>query len=185
MATTTSTEHTPTISMVPDGCRAGCNGSPKAKRPQFNWKVEDGAASNYRRLGQRLATSGDLYRDRNDGHALVAVRQDGKPRFIRKGSELAPTIVDRIKMTVTKDGKTVRELPTTSHLNAMLQSEMFLRHFPPVDEVTTRPFHLDDFSLARPGYHDGGPGQRVLYIGAAPTVADSTDTVRKFLDVMA
>ena len=92
----------------------------------------------------------------------------GKTLLISKGSHLAPVIVDRIKMTVERNGKTVSELPTAAHLNAMLRSEVFLRQFRSVDEVTARPLYLDDFSLAASGYNDCGLGQRVLYLGPEP-----------------
>jgi hypothetical protein len=156
---------------------------PVGKTNRFTWIVENGAAANYRSLGKRLAISGDLFRH-GDGHALIQVLADGKTRLISKGSHLAPVIVDRMKMLVTKGGKVVSELPASNHLNAMLRSEKFLGQFRSVDEVTTHPLYRDDFILARPGYNDGGPGQRILYLGPTPTIADSTATIERFLDVM-
>ena len=172
---------------VPPSTVGGCNGlrqEGKRKRPKLVWQVERGAAFNYRKLGKRLAASGDLYRHR-DGHALIHILDAGKTRLIHKGGQLAPLIVDRLKMIVTKDGKTVSELPTAAHLNAMLLSETFLGQFLPVDQVATHPIYLDDFTLARPGYNDGGFGGRILYLGPEPTIAGSTVTLEKFLRVMA
>ncbi len=146
--------------------------------------MENGAAKNYRRLGKRLAVSGKLFRYGN-GYALILVLPGGKTLLISKGSHLAPVIVDRIKMTVERNGKTVSELPTAAHLNAMLRSEVFLRQFRSVDEVTARPLYLDDFSLAASGYNDCGLGQRVLYLGPEPQIACSTETIERFLNVMA
>ena len=125
----------------------GCNGShleekPAEKPELLTWEVEHGAAVNYCNLGKRLATCGDLYRHHADGHALLQVLPDGKTRLIAKGSQLAPVIVDRIKMIVTKEGKLVSELPTAAHLNSMLKSEEFLRQFVPLDEVTNIPSTL-------------------------------------------
>ena len=120
-----------------------------------------------------------------DGHGLIQILPQGKTRLIFKGSQLAPVIVDRIKMAVAKDGKTVSELPTAAHLNAMLSSDKFLSQFPPIDVVTTHPVYLDDFSLAGPGYNDGGPGHRILYLGPNPEIANGTETIERFLDVMA
>ena len=94
----------------------GCNGSQQKATTEFTWIVENGAASNYRQLGERLAATGNLYRHHADGHALVQVLAGGKTRLIAKGKQLAPVIVDRVKMTVTKNGKTVSELPTAAHL---------------------------------------------------------------------
>lgn len=115
---------------------------------RFIWRVDHGAARNYRLLGQRLAKSGDLYRNKEDGHGLIQVLATGKARLISKGTQLAPVIVDRVLMRVEKEGKTVSELPTSAHLTAMLYSEEFLGQFIPVDEVTKTPFFLDNFTLA-------------------------------------
>jgi len=38
--------------------------------------------------------------------------------------------------------------------------------------------------LTTPGYNDDGTGHRILYVGGEPKVADSTDTINKFLAVM-
>ena len=160
----------------------GCKGL--RQEGKFIWIVERGAAWNYEKLGSRLAASGDLYRH-HQGHALMQILSEGKARLISKGPQLAPVIVDRIKMIVTKEGKTVSELPAAAHLNAMLRSEAFLRQFQPLDEVTIHPLYLDDFTLAQPGYNDAGIGQRVLYVGPEPTITDSTETLATFLDVMA
>ncbi|MEI8381652.1 MAG: hypothetical protein WCJ09_16100 [Planctomycetota bacterium] len=151
---------------------------------RFIWKVEDGAARNYRLLGQRLAESGDLYRNKEDGHGLIQVLATGKARLITKGTQLAPVIVDRVRMRVEKEGNLVSELPTSAHLNAMLFSEEFLGQFIPVDEVTKTPFFLDDFSLVKPGFNDGGRGNRVLYVGDAQTSSPSLKTLERFLEVM-
>ena len=115
----------------------------------------------------------------------MQVLPDGKTRLITKGSQLAPVIVDRTKVVVKKDGKITSDMLSAAHLNAMLRSEAFLSQFLPVDEVTTLPLYLDDFSLARPGYNDGGPGRRIIFVGPAPEIADSTETMERFLDVMA
>lgn len=151
---------------------------------RFIWKVEDGAARNYRLLGQRLANSGDLFRNKEDGHGLVQVMATGKARLITKGTQLAPVIVDRVRMRVEKEGKLVSELPTSAHLSAMLFSEEFLGQFVPVDEVTKTPFFLDDFSLVKPGFNDGGRGNRVLYVGDAQTTSPILETLERFLNVM-
>jgi hypothetical protein len=160
----------------------GCKGSHQ-EEIEITWVVEDGAAVNYRQLADALAATGVVYRIR-DSHALIQVLPNGKTRLISKGSQLAPLIVDLIKMVVTKGGKVTSELPAANHLNAMLRSEKFLGQFRPVDVVSTRPFYLDDFALVRPGYTDGGPGQCILQLGFEPQIADSTATIELFLDEM-
>lgn len=172
----------------------GCNGSQQDEkeaknsedeRERFVWHVEKGAPRNYRMVGKLLAARGDLNRHHSHGLALVQVLPDGKPRLLTKASHLAPVIVDRIKLVVKKDNKVVSDMLTAAHLNAMLRSEAFLGQFRPVDEVTTHPLYLDDFSLARPGYNDGGPGKRIIYVGPEPVIATSMETIKRFLDVMA
>ena len=94
-------------------------------------------------------------------------------------------IVDTFTLKVIKKGEVHSEMPQACHLNAMLHSEAFLTRFRPVDKVAKTPLYLDDFSHVKPGYHDGGDGQRLLYVGSHSAVADSTDTISRFLDVMA
>ena len=53
-----------------------------------------------------------------------------------------------------------------------------------MDQVTKAPIYSNDFSIVQPGYHDGGEGKRILFLGSEPQVADSIDTIRRFLDVM-
>lgn len=163
-------------------------GDRKGLRPptgkKFVWRVELGARKNYSRLGEQLARCDDLFRDGSDGLGLLHVSAGGKTRSIKKSSELAPLIADRIGMVVTKEGKVASEMPQASHLNAMLRSEVFLSNFRPVDEVVRTPYYFEDFSLVRPGYHDGGPGRRVLYAGPEPEVGDGLEAVNAFLDVM-
>lgn len=174
----------------------GVDGLPQRKASQepqknasqefdFIWKVEDGARRNYRLLGKHLARKHVLlFRNASDGHGLIHVRANGECRLIAKGSQLAPVIVDTLTMWVTKEGKLVTELPTASHLNAMLYSEAFLKQFRPVDQVAKTPLYLADLSIIQPGYHDGGEGNRMLYVGPKPKIADSIETIRRFLDVM-
>ncbi len=101
-----------------------------------------------------------------------------------KGADLAPIVVDRVPVTVVRDGKSKGGMIPSAHLAAMLQAETFLSKFPPVDLVTTVPMYLADFTLTIPGYNDGGDGHRILYLGDKPQVADSMDTINAFLDVM-
>ena len=162
----------------------GRNGLQPLTDGKFKWKVELGAKKNYRRLGDRLAVCNDLYRNGSDGLGLIQVLPTGKTRMITKASELAPVLADRITMVVTKDGKVASEMPQANHLNAMLRSEVFLSRFRAVDEVVRTPYYLDDFTLVQPGYHDGGPGKRILYLGPIPEISDGMATITAFLDVM-
>lgn len=157
----------------------------KEAEPQlYIWSMEQPAGENYRLLGMALAAKGGLFRNEIDGLGLVQVLPSQKVRYISKGPQLEPVLADLLPMQVQKDGKVVRELPTAAHLNAMLRSEKFLSNFLPVDWVTRLPVYLDDFSLARPGYNDCGPGHRILYLGHDPPIIRSTETIDKFLAVM-
>ena len=171
----------------PDVCSSeavgGRNGSPK-EEDKYVWEVDDGAFKNYERFGRRMATCPDLFRNGTEGYGLVLVLPSGKTQLLTRASEFAPRIADRVPMVVHKDGKIVSELPKAEHLNAMLRSERFLSCFRPVDEVVRAPYYLDDFSPVQAGYHDGGPGRRILYVGPEPEVSDSLDTLSAFLGVM-
>ena len=162
----------------------GRNGLQPHTEGKLVWKIELGAKKNYAHLGERLAKNEDLYRNRSDGLGLIQILPSGKTRLITKGSELAPILADRVSMVVTKDGKVTSETPQTTHLNAMLRSEVFLSCFRAVDEVVRTPYYLDDFTLVQPGYHDGGPGKRILYVGSVPDIGDGMATITAFLDVM-
>ena len=148
------------------------------------WKVERGSRWNFRRLGQRLSLSGDLFRDGGSGPGLIRVLDDGTTRRIMKAGELAPLIADRIPMRVEKDGRIVSEMPAAVTLNTALRSAVFLGHFQPVDLVVRDTVYFEDFTSTRPGYHDRGAGRRVLHIGSDPVVSESMDTITTFLDVM-
>jgi hypothetical protein len=98
---------------------------------------------------------------------------------------LAPVIADRLRICVIKKGKPAGSMPSSSHLNTMLAAETFLQQFLPLDTVVTVPMYLPGFVLTRPGYNNGGPRQRIFYVGPAPTCEPSMDAVTRFLDVMA
>jgi hypothetical protein len=162
----------------------GVGPSPKEAEP-FAWAVESGAAQNYGLLGQRLAAGNqNLYRNRVRGQGLILILEDGTRRLIMNASQFAPVLVDSLPIMVVKEGKVVRELPTAAHLNAMLRSEAFLSQFKPVDQVIRAPLYAGDFSIVQPGYHAGGVGQNLLYLGPPPQVADSMEMIQQFLDVM-
>lgn len=165
--------------------RGDCSEKPQgAGGRKFVWKVEQGARRNYRRLGERLALSPDIFRNGADGLGLIQVLPGGNTRTITKASELGPVIADELSMVVSKGGKIVSELPKAQHLNAMLRSEQFLANFLPVDHVVRHPYYSDDFSMCQPGYNDWGRGKRILCVGQKPKIADSTEAIGRFLGVM-
>ena len=156
----------------------------KAPDERFVWQVAMGAMQNYRNLGQALAAKGKLYRRGSHGTGLIAVIPNGTWRLIDRGPQLSPIIVDTIEMVVLREDKVQSELPTMAHLNAMLRTNAFLNEFPVVDRVSRFPQFAEDFTLVQPGYHDQGEGKRLLYVGPPPQVANSIETITRFLDVM-
>ena len=151
---------------------------------EFTWNEDEIAAINYAALGQRLAASGDLFRNPAHCGGLLHLFPDGKYLTVTKGGQLAPIIVDRVPVQVKKGGKKKGSKIDASHLNAMPRSRYFLDKFLPVDHVSDVPVYLPDFSLTATGYNDGGPGNRIVHTGGKAEVSDSLDTIKSFLEVM-
>ena len=134
-------------------------------------------------LGKALAVSHpNLFR--TDQGLIEATPADNKVRVIDSARKLAPVLIDHLDIQVKRGGKIVADLPQERSLNAVLCSELFLRCFRLVDVVTFFPVYLADFSLAPHGYHDGGPGQRILFLGPQPKIAESMEAWNRFLAVM-
>lgn len=148
------------------------------------WNDDAPPAENYDKLGERLAQVGDLFRQPQYGDGLVMLLPGEKTVDVKKGTDLAPIIVDRVRVRILKEGKTKGGQISASHLNAMLRSNTFLKHFLTVDYVTPRALFMPGFALTRPGYNDGGDGHRVLFVGEQPHVSGSLDHINEFLDVM-
>jgi hypothetical protein len=152
----------------------------------FIYNADEPAVSLYPKFARRLAEAGDLYRrpGHADGLLLASPCPDIPPEEIITGKQLAAVVTDRLPLAVIKGGKPKGSRIPPADLDNMLRSELFLRQFRPVDQVVYRPMYLGDFRLTRPGYNDGGRGQRVIYVGEEPEVVYGTDTIRRFLDVM-
>jgi hypothetical protein len=155
-------------------------------KKELIWDEDDHPVRNYARLGRQLAAAGDLYRrpDYASSLLLVPAGPDAAPAVIDKGARLAAVVADRVRVRVVKAGNTRGGQIPAGHLTTMLACEAFLQQFPPLDGVVKAPHYLSDFTLISPGYHDGGPGQRLLYVGPVADVADSTDAIEAFLNVM-
>ncbi len=158
--------------------------SPQSNDGLFIWNDNDPPAANYMGLAKRLVASGDLFRSPAHGNGLVLVLPGGKSKPVLKGADLAPLVVDRVAVRVMREGKNKGGMIPSTHLGAMLQAETFLNQFPPVDQVTSVPMYLSDFTLTVPGYNDGGDGHRILYVGDKPLVSEAMDTIKRFLGVM-
>lgn len=66
----------------------------------------------------------------------------------------------------------------------MLASEVFLQQFRPLDIVIRRGVYLPNWELTKPGYNDGGIGQRFYFHGPAPSIGQGVDTIRSFLNAL-
>jgi hypothetical protein len=157
----------------------------KQSDPTFIWNEDDFAAENYARLGERLATSGDLFRSPGYGNGLTLLLPNGRTIPIDKGVGLLPVIIDRVPVRIIRDGKPKGGRIPAAHLNSMLMSESFLCNFRSVDRISTHPVLLADFSVTTPGFNDGGENHRILFSGMAVEPSSSLDTINSFLDVMA
>ena len=109
----------------------------------------------------------------------------GKYAMITKGADLMPVIVDRVQVSVVKDGKTKGGKIDAAHLAAMLKSDAFLSQFTSVDYISATPVYLPDFLLTQPGFNAGGPDHHIIYVGAKPAISNDLQTINAFLNVMA
>ncbi len=159
-------------------------GLPSPNVEEFVWDENRYAMDNFAALGERLARTGDLFRNSADGGGLLLLLPDGRQRAIARAQDLAAIIADRVRLRRRKDGNDKGDSIPTAHLNAMLQSNAFLGKFAPLDHVTRTPLYLPGFALTKPGYNDGGDGYRVFYAGPEPEVAGPPDMIGRFLDTM-
>jgi hypothetical protein len=150
------------------------------------WDEDDLAVKNYLELGRRLAGAGDLFRRPGyaSGLLLASDQPNIEPAVIDTGQRLAGIVVNRVRVRLVKNGNTGGNHVPMQHLKNMVISEVFLQNFRPVDDVTRVAHYLPNFELTTPGYNDGGPGNRLIYVGPEVEVADSLDAVNAFLDVM-
>ena len=153
-------------------------------KDSFMWEDSRPAASNYEMLGAALAKSGDLFAKSDNENGLLMVRQDGTTKNILSAADFGPVIVDRIRLIILLDGKPKGSRLSSTHLNDMLRTKAFLSQFAVVDQITTIPHYLPDFSLTEPGYNDGGDGQRYILLGDSPQIDPSMKLINSFLDVM-
>jgi hypothetical protein len=151
------------------------------------WSEDVPAVENYEALGQALAATGDLYRRPGyaDGLLLGSPAPYIEPTPVVTAAKLRAVAMDRLRVRVLKDGNNKAGGIPAAHLGTMLHTEAFLQSFLPVDEVRRSPRYLANFELTRFGYNDAGRGQRVLYFGPEPRVAEGLDAINRFLDVMA
>ncbi len=114
---------------------------------------------------------------------LLAIKKEVDP-IIDKGAQLAPIIIDRVRVRCVKGGQTRGNYVLSPYLNTMLNSEAFLQSFRPIDEVTKVAHFLADFNIIKRGHNDGGRGQRLLYVGPDVRIVSGTEAIDAFLNVM-
>jgi hypothetical protein len=133
-----------------------------------------------------LNAAGDLFRAPVYAGGLILGSEcpSVHPEHITEARRLGAVALDRVRVRQVKDGKVKGRTVPASHLPVMLRAESFLQQFRPVDAVCRSPRYHGDFEITRPGYNNGGPGQRILYVGDAPRVERSLGATAAFLDVM-
>ncbi len=168
---TTST-HDPAVEAV-----EGVEVAPK--KSKYEWKKQASHDRTFREVGSLLASLVPQIYRHPDGGLLVV--EDDLPRRISSAKELAPFLIDHIRIFVRKKGEIHGERPSNSILSDMLMSQNFLGNFKAVNEVATTPVVLPDRTLSRPGYNQGG----ILHLGPAVAPAGDMAAMSRFLDVMA
>jgi len=159
-------------------------GEPGDDLVRYEWQEETPAPRNYSALGRLLAQRRDLFRRPGYATGLLLVMADGSQATIHNAAGLAPVIVDRVAVSVSLDGKPKGTAISSTHLNSMLRSEFFLNQFPVIDQMTKVPMYLPNFAMTVPGFNDGGPGQRLFYLGGPAEVSSSLNRTNAFLDAM-
>jgi hypothetical protein len=107
--------------------------------------------------------------------------EGNRPRRITSAKELAPLLIDHIRICVTKEGKFHGERIAEATLNNMLLSRTFLDNFPRVEQVVTTAIALEDFTPSKPGFNPLGG---IFYLGPQIIPAQGLDTINTFIDVM-
>lgn len=160
---------------------------PVVENPEeFIYNADEPPDVKFQALARRLNQFGDLYRHPNHGSGLLLVVRGSKPRVvrIRTNNELLAVVNDRLRITVVSDGKAKGGRIPPAELASMLLSEVFLRQFPPLDQVIEHPLYLSSWVPTKPGYNDGGWGQRYYFAGGEVLIYPQPDMIRLFLGVM-
>ena len=104
-----------------------------ASEAESVWDLDAAPASNFERLGQRLAATEEFLR-RSGTHAgllRVTGRMGDEPTIINTGTSLEAAMIDCLSVRVIK-GEDTKAFRVPNHeLGTMLRSEVFLRAFPP------------------------------------------------------
>jgi hypothetical protein len=149
------------------------------KKPKYEWQMEAGLDCNFQKLGKLVASLHlALYRHPDGGLLLI---EDGQPRRIESAKQLAPLLIDSVRIAVTKNGKYTGEKPADGVLNNMLSSRSFLGNFRIVNDVVTTPIVLPDLTPSQPGFN---PGSDILYLGPTGSITSELVKSNIFLGVM-
>lgn len=148
------------------------------QKPEFVWRMENGLDRNFQRLGELLASHCPHLYCHPDG-GLVLIEHD-RPRRITTAKELAPFLIDTVRIHIEKNGKYHAERPSDSTLSSMLRSRSFLDSFRQVEAVVTTPIVLDDYLPSQPGFNAGG----IFYLGPPVPSRKGLEAISTFLDVM-
>ncbi len=150
----------------------------------FIWRADVPPRENCEALAKLLAMSPDLYRPIGKEGLLVLTRTL-EVEEITTPKQFWPVALDRVNVVVVnaKGDPTGNCIPS-QHQEAILHSELSLKHFLPVDDIVCRPIYLADFQLVERGYNQSDDGRNYLYIGPEPKVSRDTTFISPFLDAM-
>jgi hypothetical protein len=168
---TPTTPTTPPVETV-----EGVVGSPE--KAKHTWIMEDGQARNFAKVSKLLNSHVPGLFQQEEGLLLVDGQQ---ARTIATAKQLAPVIIDNIRIMITKNGKYHGDRIPSETLGNMLGSRHFLGNFRYVKKVVTTPIVLSNDTPSQPGYN---APDAILYLGPAVATAPNTDTIRRFLDLI-
>ena len=151
------------------------------------YNLDDTNANKFGSLGRSLSRTGQLYRDTKTASGLLQVVLGSEPemRPIRKPEDLSALLADRVVLIVVQGGVRKGRTIPAAELKLLPKSEIFLQEFAPLDRIIVEPaFFPGNFHLTEPGYHDGGPGQRVYFAGEPALIRRSRESIDRFLAAM-
>ena len=129
-------------------------------------------AVDYSCLGRRLAEFPDLFRNGAEG---LGLKQILRPvgvliRMITRVPSFTLVLADRLRIRVMRDGENHwRDAEGRAASEFVAAVGIVPVVFRPLDSVVRTSHYSSDFSLGKkPGYHDGGVGERVLSVGPVP-----------------
>jgi len=151
-------------------------------RMHLTWEKTQPAGVQTFKLCCLLAKSGKLYKTSTG--QLVELVPGMPPRHIRTHVDLEAFIRENMDVTFNIGGRPKGNAVPASDLKVMMHSERFLTLIPVVDRIVSMPTYNSRWCLTKPGYNDGGTGNRFFMYGNALEPKLDPEYIRAFLDAM-